>query len=109
MHNAGPMASPRPVRRPAAAPSSRPRPRERFEDAATLYGIPYWGKGFFHVSEDGDLVVRPTREAARGVALKQIVAEVALRGITTPLIIRFPQILASSVASLNDAFARAID
>ena len=31
-----------------------------------------------------------------------------LRGITTPLIVRFPQILASAVASLNDAFAHAI-
>ena len=102
------MASPRPVRRIAAAPA-RARLRERYEDAATIYGIPYWGKGFFHVSEDGDLVVRPTREAARGVALKQIVDEVALRGVTCPLIIRFPQILASSVASLNEAFARAID
>ena len=108
MHNAGLMASPRPVRRIAAAPL-RARLRERYEDAATIYGIPYWGKGFFHISEDGDLVVRPTREAARGVALKQIVDEVALRGVTCPLIIRFPQILASSVASLNEAFARAID
>src|SRR5450759_2383813 len=101
------MASPRPLRRTPAAPPSRPRPR--YEDAATLYGIPYWGQGFFHISEEGDLVVRPTREAARGVALKQIVDEVALRGITPPLIIRFPQILASAVANLNDAFARAID
>src|ERR1700693_2532783 len=103
MHNARPMASPRPLRRIPSGPPSRPRPRERYEDAAAIYGIPYWGKGFFHVSEEGDLVVRPTREAARGVALKQIVDEVALRGITPPLIIRFPQILASAVAHLNAA------
>jgi arginine decarboxylase len=101
------MASARPIRRVSPAPAPRPRPR--YEDAAALYGIPYWGKGFFHVSDEGDLVVRPTREAARGLALKQGVDEVALRGITTPMIIRFPQILATSVASLNDAFARAID
>ena len=101
------MASARPLRRVSPAPAPRPRPR--YEDAAALYGIPYWGKGFFHVSDEGDLVVRPTREAARGVALKQVVDEVALRGITTPMIIRFPQILATAVASLNDAFARAID
>ncbi len=92
-----------------AEPILRPRPKEHYEDAASLYGIPHWGKGFFHVSEEGDLIVRPTREAARGVALKQIVDEVGLRGITTPMIIRFPQILASAVASLNDAFARAIE
>jgi arginine decarboxylase len=103
------MASARPLRRIAAPAPPRVRPREHYEDAETLYGIRYWGKGFFHVSEEGDLVVRPTREAARGVVLKQIVDEVALRGITTPMILRFPQILASSVANLNDAFARAIE
>ena len=69
------MASPRPLRRIASGPASRPRPRDRYEDAASIYGIPYWGKGFFHVSEEGELVVRPTREAARGVALKQIVEQ----------------------------------
>jgi arginine decarboxylase len=80
-----------------------------FADAAALYGIPNWGKGFFHVSDDGDLVVRPTREASRCVALKWIVDEVAARGIATPMVVRFPQILSSAVANLNDAFARAID
>jgi len=104
------MASAKPVRRPTPEPpASRARPREqRFEDASTLYGIPNWGKGFFHVSDEGDLVVRPTRQAHRGVALKQIVDEVALRGITTPMVIRFPQILSEAVRSLNDAFAHAI-
>src|SRR6266568_1060718 len=104
------MATTKPIRRPTVEAMPRARPREhRFEDAAALYGIPNWGKGFFQVSEEGDLLVRPTREAARSVALKAIVDEVALRGITTPMIIRFPQILATAVASLNDAFARAID
>jgi arginine decarboxylase len=104
------MASAKPLRRlTTESPASRTRPREqRFEDASTLYGIPNWGKGFFHVSDEGDLVVRPTRQAQRGVALKQIVDEVALRGITTPMVVRFPQILSEAVRSLNDAFAHAI-
>ena len=104
------MATTKPIRRPTVEAMPRARPREhRFEDAAALYGIPNWGKGFFQVSEEGDLLVRPTREAARSVALKAIVDEVALRGITTPMIVRFPQILASAVTNLNDAFARAIE
>ena len=103
------MASAKPVRRNLPSMSaSRTRPQQRFEDAAAIYGIPNWGKGFFHVSEEGELFVRPTREAHRAVALKQIVDEVALRGITAPMVIRFPQILSESVRSLNDAFARAI-
>ncbi len=104
------MASARPIRSKASPAARRPRPEVHgFADAAALYGIPNWGKGFFQVSEDGDLVVRPTREASRGVALKQIVDEAAARGIATPLVIRFPQILSSAVSNLNDAFARAID
>jgi arginine decarboxylase len=106
------VASARPLKRTRAAKATRVRPRpedRRFTEAAGLYGIPHWGKGFFHVSEDGNLVVRPTREASRAVALKEIVDEVALRGISTPMVIRFPQILSASVANLNDAFARAID
>ncbi len=106
------MASARPVKRnrPARAPQrSRPLVTPPFTDAASLYGIPNWGKGFFHVSENGDLVVRPTREASRGVALKHIVDQAATRGISTPMIVRFPQILSASVSNLNEAFARAID
>jgi len=104
------VASARPLRRTRPARAGRARPEtQRFTEAASLYGIPHWGKGFFHVSEDGNLLVRPTREPSRGVALKHIVDEVALRGISTPMVIRFPQILSASVANLNDAFARAID
>ncbi|HEY7368654.1 MAG TPA: biosynthetic arginine decarboxylase, partial [Thermoanaerobaculia bacterium] len=101
------MASTRPIKR--AAPAPRPRLKERWEDAAALYGIPNWGKGFFGVSDQGDLTVRPTRDADRAVSLKQIVDEVGLRGVQTPLVVRFPQILATSVSDLNEAFARAIE
>jgi arginine decarboxylase len=103
------MASARPLRRSRPASAARSHPEPAFTEAAALYGIPNWGKGFFHVSDRGDLVVRPTREASRGVALKQVVDEVAQRGISTPLVIRFPQILSTTVANLNDAFVRAID
>ena len=103
------MASSKPIRRTAGESPARARPREqRFADAAALYGIPNWGKGFFAVSEDGDLLVLPTREEHRSVSIKHIVDEVALRGITTPIVVRFPQILSSAVANLNEAFARAI-
>ena len=98
-----------PARKRLLAHAGRPRAREQYEESAVLYGIPNWGKGYFRVNEDGDLVVLPTRERERGVVLKQIVDDVALRGITSPIIIRFPQILASAVAALNDAFARAIE
>ncbi len=104
------MATVRPLKRSrGGATPARPRPEgQRFADAAALYGIPNWGKGFFAVSDDGDLLVLPTREASRGVALREIVEEMRRRGFTTPLVVRFPQILSAAVANLNEAFRRAI-
>ena len=102
------MATVRPLKRSRATPA-RPRPEgQKFADAAALYGIPNWGKGFFAVSDDGDLLVLPTREASRGVVLREIVEEMRRRGFTTPLVVRFPQILSAAVANLNEAFRRAI-
>ena len=64
------MASAKPIRRPTSEPpASRSRPREqRFEDASTLYGIPNWGKGFFHVSEEGDLSICSRGMTSTGTA-----------------------------------------
>src|SRR5512140_2589578 len=87
---------------------ARPRAPERFAEAEELYGIDNWGKGFFSVDDDGHLLVHPTRERDRSIDLKAVVDEVAGRGMTVPLIVRFPQILASSVKELNEAFVKAI-
>ncbi len=84
------------------------RAPERFGDAEELYGIDAWGKGFFSVSDDGNLLVHPTRERDRAIELLSVVEEAATRGIPAPMVVRFPQILASSVRELNEAFARAI-
>jgi arginine decarboxylase len=81
---------------------------EKFADAEKLYGIENWGKGYFSVSDDGELLVHPTREVHRSVNLKSVIDDVALRGTSTPVVVRFPQILASAVRELNEAFLTAI-
>ena len=47
-------------RNPRAPKPSRVRVPEKFADAEKLYGIENWGKGFFSVSDDGNLLVHPT-------------------------------------------------
>ncbi|MFN7971967.1 MAG: biosynthetic arginine decarboxylase [Acidobacteriota bacterium] len=91
-----------------ASAKSRTRPRERFEDAGKVYGLEHWGRGYFSISEDGNLLVHPTREPHRFVDLKRIVDEAGADGVSPPLIVRFPQILASAVQELNEAFGKAI-
>src|SRR5512140_637813 len=92
----------------ASKKPARARAPEKFADAEKLYGIENWGKGFFSVSDDGNLLVHPTREPSRFVDLKAVIDDVAMRGTSTPVIVRFPQILASTVQELNESFARAI-
>ncbi|HQR66329.1 MAG TPA: biosynthetic arginine decarboxylase, partial [Thermoanaerobaculia bacterium] len=97
-----------PARAARATRAVRSRAPEKFADAEKLYGIENWGKGFFSVSDDGNLLVHPTRESTRFIDLKGVIDDVALRGISTPVVVRFPQILASAVRELNDAFVDAI-
>ena len=103
------MSSSAAVSRGSRAPKpSRVRVPEKFAEAEKLYGIENWSKGFFSVSDDGNLLVHPTRENHRFVDLKSVIDDVALRGISTPVVIRFPQILDATVKELNEAFLHAI-
>ena len=76
------------------------------DDANTLYSIPNWGSRYFSVHEgklqvsDGD---------APGVALATIVEDLRAQGHALPLILRFPQIIESRIARLNEAFIQAAD
>ena len=96
------------ARVPRGPRPARVRVPEKWGEAEKLYGIENWGKGFFSVSEDGNLLVHPTKESSRFVDLKAVIDDVALRGITTPVVVRFPQILDTTVRELNEAFASAI-
>jgi arginine decarboxylase len=79
------------------------------DDALSLYGIDSWGAGYFEISEEGNLQVLPTGEPSRGVDLAQLVKSLRKRGLTTPLLLRFPQLLESQVRKLCGAFRKAIN
>jgi len=78
------------------------------DDAMNLYGIDSWGVGYFRINEEGHLIVTPTNDEARFVDLDKEVTELARKGVTTPLLLRFPQLLESQVKNLCNAFRRAI-
>lgn len=77
-------------------------------DAAALYGIDRWGQPYFTVNGRGHVAVHPTGEPDRQFDLKLLVDDLQERGLPTPLLVRFPQILEHRLASLQEAFARAI-
>jgi arginine decarboxylase len=80
----------------------------RVEDAMNIYGIDAWGVRYFSVSEDGFLCVHPTADANQSVNVFKTVQELQKTRIQTPVILRFPQILADRVQGLCKSFADAI-
>jgi arginine decarboxylase len=78
------------------------------EHAAELYGLDAWGNGYFAVSADGHLLVTPTREAVRGIDVLEVIERLGARGVRTPVLLRFPQLLEGQVNELARSFAQAM-
>ncbi len=86
-------------------------PAERWTvaDAAELYDVARWGKGYFSVGANGHLLVHPSKEPHRSIDLKQLVDQLVLRGISLPILIRFAGILKHRLQELHEAFGHAIE
>jgi arginine decarboxylase len=85
-----------------------PSERWKVSDAADLYDVASWGKGYFSVGDNGHLLVHPTKEEDRRIDLKELVDTLILRGINLPILIRFAEILKHRVGELHQAFQSAI-
>ncbi|MCY0871469.1 MAG: biosynthetic arginine decarboxylase [Acidithiobacillus caldus] len=78
-------------------------------DSRKLYNLAHWSAGFFDIDEAGFLRVLPEGSpGARGVRLSDVVAALGEQGLALPCLLRFPQILAQRVQSLQSAFAAAM-
>jgi arginine decarboxylase len=73
-------------------------------DSQDLYSIPAWGAGYFSVNEAGHVTVRPDADSEREIDLMELVGDLQRRGLRTPLLIRFSDLLASRVQGLAKAF-----
>ncbi|MBA3570734.1 MAG: biosynthetic arginine decarboxylase [Pyrinomonadaceae bacterium] len=78
------------------------------EQTLEIYGIQNWGAGYFDVNRKGHLVVRPAAGDPRLADLKEIIDDLARRGIGAPVLLRFPQLVAAQVRKLQRAFSRSI-
>ena len=77
-------------------------------DAAELYEVGAWGKGYFSVHKNGNLLVHPTKDPSRSIELEQIVDRLRLRGLDLPVLLRFSGILQNRMQEIYDAFRTAI-
>jgi arginine decarboxylase len=85
-------------------------PTERWTvtDASELYDVASWGKGYFSVGANGHLWVHPSKEATRGIDLRELMEKLELRGIGLPILIRFAEILKHRLGEMYQAFQSAI-
>src|SRR5215210_1227376 len=78
------------------------------EQTLETYGIENWGAGYFDVNRKGNLIVHPTENDSRAADLKEIIDDLQRRGIGTPVLLRFPQLLTAQVRKLQRAFSKSI-
>lgn len=77
-------------------------------DSAELYHIASWGAGFFDVNTRGNIDACPQGAAGPRVDLYDLVTDLRQRGLRSPMLIRFSDILAARIRGLSDAFETAI-
>src|ERR687895_2484078 len=77
-------------------------------DASELYEVARGGNGYFAVNDQGHIEVRPTKDPARAIDLKELVDRLQLRGISLPVLIRFTDILKHRLGDIHAAFQGAI-
>jgi arginine decarboxylase len=77
-------------------------------DSAETYGVKYWGNNYFSINDAGNAQAHPAGPDGARIDLKELVDEVARRGIGLPLLIRFSDVLKSRIVELNETFKRAI-
>jgi len=86
-------------------------PTRRFtvEDAAEMYGIPYWGKGYFGINPSGNVTVHPTQDPEVGIDVKDLMERLGRRGIHPPILFRFSDLLRHRIGEIAGTFAKAIE
>ena len=90
------------------APAAEPQ-RWSIDAAKLLYNVEGWGDGFFDISEQGRMVVRPDKaHPDRTLDLFELALDLEAQGVALPVLLRFSDILRSRIEALHGAFQGAI-
>ncbi len=93
----------------SALAKKRTLQRWSVEDSADLYGIRAWGAGYFDVSPEGDVAVRPFgHKSTVAVSIPSIIQGMRDRGLDMPVLLRIENILDSQISLLHESFRKAI-
>ncbi len=79
------------------------------EDSAELYGIHNWGAGYFNISKQGNVTIRPFgNEGGPEVSILEIIEGLKERGYDMPVLLRIENILDSQLTLLHQSFRSSI-
>ena len=78
------------------------------EQTIETYGIENWGADYFGVNRKGNLVVYSPENENLTADVKAIIDDLHKRGVHTPVLLRFPQLLFGQIRKLQTAFRKSI-
>ena len=77
-------------------------------DSAELYNIQGWGEPYFGINSQGNVTVSVPNQPDNEIDLVKLIATLNCDRISSPLLIRFPDILGDRMARLQECMAKAI-
>ncbi len=78
------------------------------DQSIETYGIDNWGADYFGVNRKGNLIVRAPENENLTADVKEIIDDLRKRGVDTPILLRFPQLLFGQIRKLQTAFKKSI-
>ena len=79
------------------------------EKSSELYGLDYWGAGYFAINEQGNIAVTPKGDAGPQLDLHSLVEDLYERGIQPPILIRLPDLVQKRIEVMSSCFHSAIN
>ena len=76
----------------------------RIEDSEELYNINGWGNGYFSINDKGHVQVTPRKKESGSVDLNELMRELYLRDVSSPVLLRFPEILDNRIEKISNSF-----
>ena len=78
------------------------------DDSKELYNINGWGTSYFGINNEGNVYVSPCKDDVK-IDLHEVMNELALRDVSSPVLLRFPDILDNRIEKTASCFKRAAD
>ena len=76
------------------------------EDSKELYNINGWGTSYFGINDQGNVFVTPCKDGTQ-IDLREVMDELSLRDVQSPVLLRFPDILDNRIEKTWSCFKKA--